>query len=76
MRLCRAHGRLQRSPTPDFFDDATPLASLGKLGGVAIEIWTMDSGIYFDNIFIGDSAEEAEAAREALWAPKSAKEVR
>jgi hypothetical protein len=45
---------------PDFYNDTTPLKHIGKIGGVAIEIWTMDKDYYFDNLVITDSVEKAE----------------
>lgn len=46
------------------------------MGAIAVEIWTMDEGYYFDNILIGNDASVAEAKRAALWAPKKEAEVR
>ena len=55
---------------PDFYNDTTPLKHIGKIGGVAIEIWTMDKDYYFDNLVITDSVEKAEKIREEYWKPK------
>ena len=49
---------------------------MGSIGGVAIEIWTMDEGYIFSNLFIGNDAAEAEQKRTSLWAPKKEAEVR
>ncbi|KAJ7897288.1 Calreticulin family-domain-containing protein [Mycena olivaceomarginata] len=46
---------------PDFFEDLTPVKTLGKIGGVGIELWTMTEDILFDNIYIGHSPEDAKA---------------
>ncbi|KAF8215755.1 Calreticulin family-domain-containing protein [Mycena galopus ATCC 62051] len=46
---------------PDFYEDLTPVKSLGKIGGVGIELWTMTEDILFDNIYIGHSPEDAKA---------------
>lgn len=55
---------------PEFFNDTAPLSHIGKIGGVAIEIWTMDKDYYFDNLLVTDSAEDAEKIREEFWKPK------
>lgn len=61
---------------PDYFVDKTPLKNLGDVGGVAIEIWTMDEGYFFDNVLVGSDADEAEKYRVSEWAPKKDIEVR
>jgi len=43
---------------PDFFEDKTP-ANLEPMGAIGFEIWTMQSDILFDNIYIGHSVEDA-----------------
>ena len=63
-------------PNPDFFNDEAPLTHLGAVGAVAIEIWTMDDGYFFDNVVVSNSEEEATAVREATFAPKKEVEVR
>lgn len=44
---------------PDFFEDKHP-ANLEPMGAIGFEIWTMQSDILFDNIYIGHSIEDAE----------------
>ncbi|KAI9745209.1 MAG: hypothetical protein M1818_001487 [Claussenomyces sp. TS43310] len=44
---------------PDYFEDKTP-ANLEPMGAIGFEIWTMQSDILFDNIYIGHSIEDAE----------------
>ena len=61
---------------PDYFLDESPLSNIGSIGGVAIEIWTMDEGYLFDNVLIANDPSEAEEKRTSLWAPKKAAEVR
>ena len=60
---------------PDYFLDESPLSNLGSIGGVAIEIWTMDEGYLFSNVLIANNAAEAEQKRTSLWAPKKEAEV-
>ena len=57
-------------PNPDYIDDKSPLSHIGKIGGVAIEIWTMDKDYYYDNLLVTKDVSEAEKAREELWKPK------
>lgn len=43
---------------PDYFEDKTP-ANFEPMGAIGFEIWTMQSDILFDNIYIGHSVEDA-----------------
>lgn len=61
---------------PKYFKDDSPLAHIGKINAVAIEIWTMDSGVYFDNIVVANDPAVAAEFRDTTWAPKKAVEVR
>jgi len=45
---------------PDYFEDKTP-ANFEPIGAIGFEIWTMQSDILFDNIYIGHSLEDATA---------------
>ena len=44
---------------PDFFEDKHP-SNLEPMGAIGFEIWTMQSDILFDNIYIGHSIEDAQ----------------
>ncbi|KAL9633611.1 MAG: hypothetical protein Q9164_004599 [Protoblastenia rupestris] len=48
----------RKIPNPDFFEDKTP-AKFEPMGAIGFEIWTMQSDILFDNIYIGHSLEDA-----------------
>ena len=65
----------RKIPNPAYVDDKSPLSHIGKIGGVAIEIWTMDKDYYFDNLLVTSDVAEAEKAREELWRPKYDVEV-
>ncbi len=56
--------------------EETPLANIGKVGGVAIEIWTMDNNYYFDDVVVANDPAVAEAFRLKTWTPKHEVEVR
>lgn len=60
---------------PDYFEDTEPLKNIGKIGGAAIEIWTMDNNYYFSNILATDDLEHAEEYREKFWKQKQQLEV-
>ena len=60
----------RKVPNPEYVDDKNPLSHVGKIGGVAIEIWTMDEGYYFDNLLVTKDVAKAEKLREELWRPK------
>ncbi|KAJ5171702.1 Calnexin [Penicillium capsulatum] len=51
---------------PNYFEDKTP-ANLEPMGAIGFEIWTMQSDILFDNIYIGHSVEEAEQLRKETF---------
>ena len=55
---------------PDYFEDKEPLKNLDPIGAVAVEIWTMDQGYYFDNVLVTNDAEKAKEYREKHWQPK------
>ena len=66
----------RKIPNPDYFLDEAPLKAIGSVGGVAVEIWTMDEGYVFDNILVANDPAVATAKREQLWVPKKEAEVR
>jgi len=47
-------------PNPDYFHDSTPY-KMTPIGAVGIELWSMSNDIYFDNILVTDSLEQANA---------------
>ncbi|KAJ9608637.1 hypothetical protein H2200_006408 [Cladophialophora chaetospira] len=51
---------------PDFFEDKTP-SNLEPIGAIGFEIWTMQSDITFDNIYIGHSVDDAAKFREETY---------
>eukprot|EP00803_Ostreobium_quekettii_P003734 evm.model.scf_1433.3 EVM.evm.TU.scf_1433.3 scf_1433:22267-30745(+) len=63
----------RKIPNPNFYEDKEPLKNVGEVGAVGVEIWTMDSGIFFDNILIGQD-EELAATYRAKWEQRHAVE--
>merc|ERR1719238_2134480 len=50
---------------PDYKDDDTLHARCNPCTHVGFDLWQVKSGTLFDDIYIGDSLEEAKAAAEA-----------
>jgi calnexin len=51
---------------PDYYEDKTP-SNFEPMGAIGFEIWTMQSDILFDNIYIGHSIEDAEKLAEETF---------
>ncbi|PNW81486.1 hypothetical protein CHLRE_07g357900v5 [Chlamydomonas reinhardtii] len=64
-------------PNPDFYEDEAPItSSVAPIGGVALELWTIDSGYMFDNLIITRDPQLAALALEQLWKPRHEQEVK
>ena len=59
---------------PHYFEDATPYA-MAPIGGIGIELWTMQSGILFDNIVLTGSPEVAARIAASAYEPRAAAET-
>ncbi|KAI8908921.1 putative calcium-binding protein precursor cnx1 [Gorgonomyces haynaldii] len=55
---------------PDYFEDKHP-ANFNKIGAVGFELWSMQSGLLFDNIYIGHSEEDAKELAKESWVIKN-----
>ncbi|CRK34213.1 hypothetical protein BN1708_016328, partial [Verticillium longisporum] len=64
----QAHHAHQQQSTLSEEDQKTPIGAIG------FEIWTMQSDILFDNIYVGHSIEDAEKLAEETFKPKHAVE--
>ena len=62
-------------PNPDYFHDENP-AKFEKMAGIGFELWTMQSDIMFNNIYIGHSESDAKALAEESWKIKYDAEVK
>ena len=51
---------------PDYYEDDT-LYRYENIGALGIEIWQVKSGTHYDNIFVGDSVEEADEHANTHW---------
>ena len=60
----------RKIPNPAYFSEEThPEAFktlVAPIGGVSVEIWTMSSGIHFDNIYVGNDVAAAEWAEQSF----------
>ncbi|KAJ2161416.1 hypothetical protein GGF46_001511 [Coemansia sp. RSA 552] len=59
---------------PEYYEDLEPY-KLTKIGGIGFELWTMQSGITFDNIYLGDNAVVAQQIADNVWKPKHDSEL-
>ena len=63
----------KKIPNPNFFTDDQPHA-MAPIGGLGIELWTMQDGILFDNILIANDASVASALAAKTFVPRRAAE--
>ncbi|CAM9538375.1 unnamed protein product, partial [Discosporangium mesarthrocarpum] len=59
----------RKIPNPAFFEDVLP-SDLAPMAGVAVEIWTVDGGIWMDNFVVGDDIDAALRFAGETWRPK------
>jgi len=62
--------KAKQIPNPHFFVDEHP-HNLSPIAGVGFELWTMQDGIQFDNIFVGRDAKSAHAWAQQTFVVKS-----
>jgi hypothetical protein len=56
--LYKGEWKPRQISNPDFFEDLRP-ADVAPIGGVAIEVWTTNSGFHFDNFALGYNLDDA-----------------
>jgi len=59
----------QKITNPTYFHDDTP-ANFQKMGAVGFELWSMQDGFVFDNIYIGFSERDADVLAKETWQVK------
>ena len=64
----------RKIPNPDYFDDGSPLKSVAPIGAVSVEVWTMDSGIIFDNVLVSTNEDHSEEVITKYWKPRAEEE--
>ncbi|KAJ3182509.1 hypothetical protein HDU85_002607 [Gaertneriomyces sp. JEL0708] len=60
----------RKVPNPEFFEDKTP-SNFNKIGAIGFELWSIQNGTMFDNIYIGHSAADAQKLAQETWAIKA-----
>lgn len=55
---------------PEYYEDKTP-ANLEPIGGLGFELWTMDTDVLFDNIYVGHLVADAELLGNRTFNAKS-----
>lgn len=46
---------------PEYFQDSNPVNSLAPIIGLAVEVWTTNAGIHFDNFVVSNSEKSVES---------------
>jgi len=62
--------KARKIANPAYYEDKNHLAGVEKIAAVGFEIWSMQSDITFDNIYVGKSLDEAKAFAKATFSDK------
>merc|ERR1712146_775838 len=65
--------KAKQIPNPDYFFDSRP-ADMAAMSGIAVEVWTTNAGIHFDNFVVADNIDAAFAFADKTFLPKRAAE--
>ena len=60
----------RKIPNPKHYKDDAPLANVGSVGAVAMEIWTMSKGLVVDNVLVAADDVAAKELQDTQWRPK------
>lgn len=60
---------------PRFVKNSSKFTNIEPITAIGFELWLMDAGILFNNIYVGNSIEEAELIGNSTWKPKYELEV-
>jgi calnexin len=66
--------KARQLPNPDYFEDASPAQNVAPMGALAIEVWTINAGIVFDNFAIAHSLADAFAFADETFTVKQTAE--
>eukprot|EP01033_Poteriospumella_lacustris_P008589 gene8589-6182_t len=58
--------RAKQVPNPAYFEDLTPLQSLSPMTALAVEVWTTNGGVHFDNFVVGSVKAVEEFTRQTF----------
>lgn len=61
--------KARQVPNPEYFVDEAP-HNLSPMSGIGFELWTMQNGIQFDNIYVGYDGKAALSWSEQTWSLK------
>lgn len=61
--------RPRQVKNPLYYNDTTP-GAIDSIGGIGFELWTVESDVLFDNIYLGSSVGEAEKVGNLTFLPK------
>jgi calnexin len=65
----------RKIPNPAYYDASHHPVHIAPISAVAVEVWTTDAGIHYDNIAIARSLKDAFAFADATFVPKQAAEA-
>jgi hypothetical protein len=66
--------KARQLPNPAYFEDFTPARGLAPMAGIAVEVWTINAGIHFDNFVIAHSLSDAFAFADETFSLKQTAE--
>ena len=64
----------RKIPNKEFFEPKNPSKNLKPVGAVAVEVWTTNGGIAYDNFYLGGSEVEAKESAASYYAKKEEEE--
>merc|ERR1719405_140183 len=64
----------RKIPNKEFFQPKSPAKNLKPVGAVAVEVWTTNGGIAYDNFYLGASEAEAKESAASYYAKKEEEE--
>ena len=64
----------RKIPNKEFFEPKNPSKNLKPVGAVAVEVWTTNGGIAYDNFYLGGSEAEAKDSAGSYYAKKEEEE--
>merc|ERR1719261_1566773 len=66
----------RKIPNKEYFEPKNPSKNLKPVGAVAVEVWTTNGGIAYDNFYLGGSEVEAKESAASYYARKRRKQGR
>jgi len=63
-------------PNPEHYEDKKPMNSLAPMAALAVEVWTTNAGIHYDNFAIAHTLKDAWRFADATYSVKTALETK